>query len=314
MSVLFVGDIGVDTTLVVSHLPAGDEKVVADAATEHVGGVVANAAYAATLAGAGARLLCTVGSDAAGREAVDRLRAEGVGVEAATVPGVTGRAVILIDAEGEKRLVLVPGASMYPSQEAVGAVGLARTSWVHTAAYDLDAAALLAGRCRAAGVPFSVDLEPATIPRDFGLLAPVLFGAAVVFCNERAAARLGEHPANRLLGLGALGVVRTLGARGVRLVLPDGRTDVPPPLPAVAVVDTTGAGDCLAGWFAGRLDAGDDRLTALSEAVAAASMSCARPGAQPSYPSRAEVLSALGAAPTDPGASTRAAPTHRGTP
>jgi ribokinase len=295
MSVLFVGDIGIDTSLVVSHAPEADEKVVADTVTDHVGGVVANAACAAVLAGAEARIVCGVGTDAAGRDAVSQLGAAGVTVEASAVPGATCRALILIDASGEKRLVLAPGDSMYPPAEAVRAVDVAGASWVHTAAYDLDAAAVLAGRCREEGVPWSVDLEPATIPANLSQLAPVMCGAAVVFCNARAVARLGgtgESAAGHLLAMGVRALVLTRGALGVRYVGAEGHTDIRPGAGLPLVVDTTGAGDCLAGWFAGRIDAGDDPLTALAEAVAAASLSCARLGAQSSYPGRPEVVSA----------------------
>ena len=314
MTVLLAGDIGMDTTLAVGHVPDADEKVIADAATDHVGGVVANAARAAVLAGARSRLLCAVGADTAGREAVAQLRAAGVDVAATTVAGATCRAVILVDVDGEKRLILVPGASMYPPPAAIRSADAAHAGWVHTAAYDPVGAAELAGACREAGVPWSVDLEPATIPADRGLLGPVLSGAAAVFCNRRAAAVLGAGAVEWLLGLGVRNVVLTLGASGARAVGAFGVLDVPPPPAMPPVIDTTGAGDCLAGWFAGRMDAGDRLPDALAEAVTAASLSCGRPGAQPSYPDRAQVLSAARSLPTppDPHPLDAAPPTRRG--
>jgi ribokinase len=343
MSVLFAGDIGMDTSVVVGHVPEPDEKVVATATTDHVGGVVANAACAAARSGAEARMVCAVGDDTAGREAAAGLAAAGVRVEAVTVPGATYRSLILIDTGGEKRLVIAAGASLYPPVEAVRAAPLAGATWAHTAAYDLAAATALTERCRAAGVPWSVDLEPATIPDDVSRIVPVIDGAAVVFCNARAAARLagdaarfggdvaqldgdagrldwhaaqpagpaqpgsagagaqaraaaegadGVEAARRLLGHGARAVVLTRGPLGVRRVDRHGTTDIRPVPGLPPPVDTTGAGDCLAGWFAGRIAAGDDQAAALAEAVTAASLSCARPGAQLSYPTRAEVLAA----------------------
>jgi ribokinase len=56
------------------------------------------------------------------------------------------------------------------------------------------------------------------------------------------------------------------------------------------VVDTTGAGDCLAGWFvAGRLRGAIPRA-ALETAVVAATMSCSQLGAQTSYPTLHDVI------------------------
>jgi 2-dehydro-3-deoxygluconokinase len=82
-----------------------------------------------------------------------------------------------------------------------------------------------------------------------------------------AAARLRE------LGAGAVAV--TLGAGG--LYLDPGNVELPP-APPPAVVDTTGAGDVLAGTAAARLALGDDLLDALRRAVDAAARSLAGPG------------------------------------
>jgi ribokinase len=295
MTVLCVGDLGLDTTLVVDHLPAADEKVFASRVTEHAGGVVANAARAAVLAGASARLVCAVGSDPQAAAVTGRMRTLDVTVAAETVPGATYRSVITLDAGGEKRLVLVPGV-MYPSAGTVRDADLTGVRWVHTAAYDLAAAIALAARCRAERLAWSVDLEPATVPAAPGLLEPLLSGAAAVFCNARAAADLGPDPAQWLRSRGAERVVLTRGAHGARLVDAQRVTDVAGIPAAAPIVDTTGAGDCLAGWFAGRMAAGDGALAALREAVAAASDSCTRYGAQASYPSRAAVLGLLAAA------------------
>ena len=126
---------------------------------------------------------------------------------------------------------------------------------------------------------------------------PVLSGAAVVFCNQRAEEQLGGDAVAWLLGLGVGRVILTRGPLGVRVVGAAERFDIRPPAGLPAAVDTTGAGDCLAGWFAGRMAAGDDLPSALAEAVTAASLSCVHPGAQPSYPHRSDVLS-VGAAHT----------------
>jgi ribokinase len=286
-SALFVGDISVDLTMTIDHVPAPDEKVHVAGIVEAPGGVVANGAVAAARAGAKVRLLTQVGDDGAGRLAVAGVEAAGVSVDARHADGGTCRVVILIEPHGEKRLLLYPGISMYPSREQVVGQSLTRVAWVHTAAYDSEAALALAERCRADAIAWSVDLEPATIPEDVAEIAGFVDGAAAVFVNSRAAARLGDAPA-RLLALGAHAVVLTRGPEGATLVGQDGRR-VLAPAPPVKVVDTTGAGDCLAGWFvAGRL-AGLEEAAALRRAVVAATLSCRRAGAQSSFPTPEEV-------------------------
>ena len=46
MTALFAGDVSLDTTVVVAHVPEPDEKVHSSALVEDVGGVVTNAAIA----------------------------------------------------------------------------------------------------------------------------------------------------------------------------------------------------------------------------------------------------------------------------
>jgi ribokinase len=83
--------------------------------------------------------------------------------------------------------------------------------------------------------------------------------------------------------------VLTLGERGVRL-LPDGVE-----LPAVPaqVVDTTGAGDALAGATAAALAEGRPLEDAVRWGIAAASLSVERHGCQPAMPRRTEIEARL---------------------
>ena len=55
------------------------------------------------------------------------------------------------------------------------------------------------------------------------------------------------------------------------------------------VVDTTGAGDAFAGALSARLAEGDDIVQAAEYAVKVAALSVTKAGAQPSYPTAAEV-------------------------
>jgi ribokinase len=285
---LFVGDVSWDTTVVVDRLPEPDEKVHTDRFTEDAGGVVTNAAVACTLAGVPARLACPLPDDLPGRSAAAALRERGVAVEGEPVDGPTCRVVVLLDPTGEKRLVLAPGTSMYPSRAAVAALSL-DAAWVHTALYDLEAGADLLARCAVAGVPCSVDLEPATIPADPTALEPVLASCRTVFVNTRAATLLAP---TTLAALGVPEVVETLGAIGARLTTPDGTLDVPAPTPTRPVRDTTGAGDALAGWYVAERGRGAAPSDALRAAVAAASFSVGAVGASASYPTR-ELLAQL---------------------
>lgn len=282
MVALFAGDLSLDATMGIPHVPAPDEKLRVTSFAEAPGGVVSNAAVAAHRSGLAVKLMLHVGDDIASRAVPPLLEAQGLQLDVSRSAGALCRAMILVDPGGEKRLILYPGQSMYPELHQVREASLAGVEWLHTAIYERDPAAVLIDRCRAARVPFSVDLEPVTFRDGIDRLAHHIDGAAVVFCNSRAAAQIGDDPVERLLDLGAKSVVLTQG--------PDGATwarkadCITVRAPRVDIVDTTGAGDCLAGWFLAETLRGAAPARALHRAVAAATWSCGRIGAQASFP------------------------------
>jgi ribokinase len=296
---LFAGDVSLDTTVVVDHVPEPDEKVHATGLVEDFGGVVANAAVACRLAGSAAALLAQLGDDLAADACRGRLRERDVTLRTPepVAHGTTSRALITLDSDGEKRLVLAPGVSLYPSLAACEKVDLTGVAWLHTAVYDLAAATVLISRCRALGIPWSADLEPATLRAGPAVLLARLGGAAAVFVNTRAARLLGEHPADRLFAAGVQQVIFTDGPDGARWSTPEYEVSVEVPTSAEPVIDTTGAGDCLAGSFIARSLRGHEPLSALRYAVTAASLSCRRLGGQSSYANAAEVHALAAAMP-----------------
>jgi ribokinase len=295
---LFAGDISLDLTMMIGRLPEPDEKVHVDAVFESTGGVIANAAVACAGAGRPVRLLCQLGEDAAGDNVLHELATRGVPIDESRRTGTTCRVVILIEPHGEKRLLLYPGNSLYVSLTQAETASLADIGWMHTAVYDIAAGACLVGRCRDAGIPWSVDLEPASFRLGIETLAPHLAGASVVFCNRCATGLLGPDAAERLLAIGAQTVVLTQGESGATWHGRDERFHVS--APDIICRDTTGAGDCLAGWLIAGIMQGLPHRRALEDAVLAASLSCTKPGAQRSYPSRDDIDTLNSAPPVAP--------------
>jgi ribokinase len=285
---LFAGDVSIDLTLTCARMPAPDEKVNVDTAVEAPGGVAANAAVACALAGTASGLLVSTGDDGLGDRLVGQIRARGVEVFASVNQGPTCRVVIILEPHGEKRLLLHPGVSMFPSGGQLAQVSLENIGWFHSAIYNISDAKIMIDRCREQQIPWSFDLEPSTFPSGIDTLAELIDGAAVLFCNARAIETIGTGAVARLLSMGAASVVETRGAVGVRLHTKGGFRDVAAPAAAL-VVDTTGAGDCLAGWFISERLRGIEPEEALRTATAAATLSCQGLGAQSSYPTRADL-------------------------
>lgn len=286
---LFIGDTVFDTTIRVDHLPGADEKVVGSELADSIGGVVTNAAIACAKTGMPTRLISAIGTDTASEQCREHGARLGVDFQPETVVGQANRAIIALAGDGEKQLMLMPGARMYPSAQACAQVSLDGVDWVHTAVYDPEAASTVLRRCASLGVPWSIDLEPATFPDGIKTLAEQIAGATVVFCNTRAMRAIGGHRV--LFELGAKAVVCTDGSAGARWCTPGEERVIPAPRNAPPVVDTTGAGDCLAGSFIGLYTETGDPLAALEYAVAAASRSCAVFGGHRSYASREELVS-----------------------
>lgn len=284
---LFVGDISLDTTLQLGYIPQPDEKLHVRIDNESAGGVISNAALACRLAGGNPVLAIETGDDLFADSLLASLQQAGIGIVSRKMPGRTCRAIVLIEPHGEKRLLLEPGVSLYPSLEWVQSLSLAGIEWVHTAIYG-EGAGHLIEQARRAGCKWSLDLEPATFPEGIAPLYPLLDGAEVVFCNQRALAQLGENPVQQLLKAGVKAVISTLGAKGASYATSTDYAEARYPL-TPKLVDTTGAGDCLAGWFIACLLAGNSPAFSLQEAVFAATYSCGRAGAQPSYPTRQQL-------------------------
>lgn len=297
---LFVGDVSWDTTVQAERLPSQDEKVVARRCIEDVGGVAANAAVACSLAGGTAILYSSIGDDAPGASVRLALSGRGIDSRLCATEGRTTRAIIILDDLGEKRLFLAPGAAMYPDEATLTSLSLDGVGWVHTALYDHRLAEVLIDRCRSAGVRWSIDLEPATIPPEIDSIASHLSGCQTVMLNLRASAMLGPNAARVLLDMGAAEVVETLGAEGVRHHRAGAEPiQVAPARQTEAVVDTTGAGDAFAGWYVAERVSGTPLELTLGRAVHAASQSVRFLGASASYQNRSTILELFSVPPSE---------------
>jgi ribokinase len=265
------------------HVPAPGETVLGGELGLAHGGKGGNQAVAAARMGVPVALAGAVGDDDHGRALAAGLRAEGVDLSRLrTVPGASGAALITVADNGENAITVLPGANRdapLPSTDdtlaGVGAVLMQLELPLAT----VTAWALHAQGC---GVPVLLNAAPAAeLPE---ALWPTL---DTVLVNRDELARLAGT-ADLDAGLQALRerglrcVIVTLGAMGV-IASVEGRRVEWPAL-QVPVVDTTGAGDTLAGvWAAWRLRGLPDEQ-ALARANVAAALACTRAGARTGMP------------------------------
>ncbi len=288
MSVLVVGDAGLDITVVVDHRPDADEKVHALHELRHAGGVAANTAVGLARLGSLPLLAAALGDDPFGELVQADLAAEGL--DPALVRRLPGEStyysVSLVDAAGEKALVVVPCGRLYPTAEQLPATLPGGVRWLHTVPYDVPLATAWTDLARAAQVPISIDLEPATMSGGIDSLRPVLQDADTVMINRRAVERSGlreDELMSRLSGWGVRNVLRTGGPSGV-VLWQGGSAALPVTPPPIDVVDTTGAGDALAaGYIHARLT-GQRVSEAVRYGCIAGALACTVLGAQAALP------------------------------
>ena len=103
-----VGSVNTDLTFTVDALPRAGETVLSSALASSSGGKGANQAVAAARAGARVQFVGAVGTDAAADALLAHLRSNDVGTDAViTVPGPSGTAAVLVDADAENMLSLI---------------------------------------------------------------------------------------------------------------------------------------------------------------------------------------------------------------
>jgi ribokinase len=213
------------------------------------------------------RFVGAVGEDEFADEALAGLREAGVELEVAR-RGDTGVAMIVVGADGENQIVVVPGANARVDAVASGNVLCQLEIPVETVEANARAADF-----------FCLNAAPAK-----PVSADLLDRTDLLVVNRYELESLERDPP----GLVAL----TLGSEGARL-LERGREVARAMPPQVEAVDGTAAGDAFTASLVVSHLEGRDWEEALRRACAAGAIAASRFGAQPSLPTAAEVDAAL---------------------
>jgi ribokinase len=257
--VVVVGSINLDLVAKVERMPRPGETVSGATLERIPGGKGANQAVAATRLGADVRMVGCVGADPNAAEALAGLREAAVELDVREVDAPTGVAIILVAADGENQIVVVPGAN--------ARVGGFSVSGNVLSQLEIPDSALLEARAQAEWL--CVNAAPAR---------RLVVEADLVVANRYEAEVVGKQ---RLLAL-------TLGEEGA-LLLENGREIARARPPYVAEVDGTAAGDAFTACLVVSLLEGRDPEEALRRACAAGAIAASRFGAQPSLPTADEV-------------------------
>ncbi|MCW2902941.1 MAG: ribokinase [Streptosporangiaceae bacterium] len=298
-----VGSVNADLVIRVDRRPAPGETVIGSDLETYPGGKGGNQAVAAARLGARVAILGRVGEDEHGRFLTEALGRAGVDVSGLLpTPGPSGVALVTVGPEGDNSIIVSPGANRHVSPADVARAGPSlEAAKVVSLQLEIPTPAVSAAARAAhtAGARVVLNLSPPQpVPGELLRLCDPLV------VNEHEAAFLLGSPhrtdgpdhreradrrqrAKALVALGARSVVITLGPAGA--VVAQGPDVIAVPSPPVEVVDTTGAGDAFTGALCWRLAVGDDLVSAARFAVRVGAAAVRRPGAQSSFPTRAEL-------------------------
>ena len=285
--VIVCGSLHYDIVVDAPRLPVLDETLPGTHWQPVFGGKGRNQAVAARLFGAETAMIGRVGNDDFGAALMADLMARGVSADhvAAVDDAGSGMSVAIVDKNGDYGAVIVSGANLTLSAEAVGramqTLGPAKVGLIQN---EIPEAANLAfaRACRASGAKTLFNAAPARAS-DLALLeavdvlivnrveAAMLAGeaAGTEADIDRLAATLAETVATVIVTLGPDGALLHEAGRTVRIL---GER--------VAVASTHGAGDAFAGALAARLAAGDAMEPAVRYANRAAARIVATPPAE----------------------------------
>jgi ribokinase len=293
-AVTVVGSFAVGLTLRAARWPIAGETVLASDFDQGPGGKGSNQAVQIARMGTPVEFVGVIGDDALGDIAIELYKQEGVATShlRRTSERNTGVGFIILDAAGENRIFLDPGANALLSVVDVDRAGDAiRRSDVTITQLEVpvEPAAAALKNARAAGATAILNPAPSR-----AVDSTVLEVCDVVTPNQsEARILLGLPPddpiddldvCDKLLAKGVRSVVLTRGADGAVVATPEATHAIP--APSVEVVDTTGAGDAFNGTLAAALADGYDLPEAVERAARAGALACTRLGVIPGLPTR----------------------------
>ena len=273
-----VGSYGVGQTFVIDRAPERGETIIGNAVRTDPGGKGSNQAIGAARLGADVSFLTAVGRDSAGDGAMALWAAEGVDAGAVIRPELpTMAAAILVEASGDNRIVVVPGAleALMPAH-------------VEDFAPQIEAADVLLVQLE---IPLETALHALEVARRVGTRSILNPAPAPPHAIAPAADYVTPNETEAPAVAGAQGtLVLTLGERGARL-----GEEIVPAFSAL-VVDTTGAGDAFCAAFAVALAENHPTLDAVRWGCAAGAHMVEHEGVVPGLPTRAELEERLAVA------------------
>jgi ribokinase len=293
-----IGSLNMDLVVSAERIPNSGETIAGIDFQLIPGGKGANQAIASSRFGAETSMVGCVGKDSFGSILLESLKNSSVSTKnIKCIDEIsTGTATIIVEKNGENRIIVVPGANGLVSPEYVDSVWteISRSSIIllqHE--IPIDTISIIVGRAASKGI--TVILNPAPY---YPISDNILSLIDVIILNETEGSALSGlsisnketaiEAARKMLDKGVRLVILTLGNQGSVLVSHE--EEIFQPAFKVQPVDTTAAGDTFVGVYAASVLDCKSKKEALLYATAAAGLTVTKKGAQPSIPTYKEVF------------------------
>ena len=280
-----IGSSNIDQIAYTKNIPADGETLFGDSFQMGFGGKGANQAVMAGLLGADVYMITCLGDDVYKEMTINNYEANNVNTDhIQLVKGASGVAPIWVDATGQNRIIVIPGANNeIDAQKAISSIEKVA---------DIS---VLVGQCE---IPMEVNHEVFQYAK--GNSVTTIFNPAPAKKLEREFLEHiswlipNENEFELISGMKPnddnflkfneeipCNLIVTLGEKGAVLV--DENKTHYFDAPSVNAIDTTGAGDSFIGTFAYELSESNSPESCIKKAVEKASQSVTKKGTQSSY-------------------------------
>ena len=280
-----IGSSNIDQIAYTKNIPADGETLFGDSFQMGFGGKGANQAVMAGLLGADVYMITCLGDDVYKEMTINNYEANNVNTDhIQLVKGASGVAPIWVDATGQNRIIVIPGANNeIDAQKAISSIEA------------IGNISVLVGQCE---IPMEVNHEVFQYAKSNSVIT--IFNPAPAKKLERDFLEHiswlipNENEFELISGMEPndenflkfneeipCNLIVTLGEKGAVLV--DENKTHYFDAPSVNAIDTTGAGDSFIGTFAYELSESNSPESCIKKAVEKASQSVTKKGTQSSY-------------------------------
>ncbi len=280
-----IGSSNIDQIAYTKNIPADGETLFGDSFQMGFGGKGANQAVMAGLLGADVYMITCLGDDVYKEMTINNYEANNVNTDhIQLVKGASGVAPIWVDATGQNRIIVIPGANNeIDAQKAISSIE------------EIGDISVLVGQCE---IPMEVNHEVFQYAKSNSVTT--IFNPAPAKKLEREFLEHiswlipNENEFELISGMEPnddnflkfneeipCSLIVTLGEKGAVLV--DENKTHYFDAPSVNAIDTTGAGDSFIGTFAYELSESNSPESCIKKAVEKASQSVTKKGTQSSY-------------------------------